>query len=48
MPNKNSGNCEKPKGVNFPGISLDVPYLTKQDIIDLKLSLENGADWIAL
>ena len=36
------------KGVNFPGISLGVPALTDQDKEDLKLALEEGADWIAL
>jgi pyruvate kinase len=43
-----SGIVEDRKGVNFPGIDLDVPPLTEQDEIDLKLSLKNGADWIAL
>jgi len=43
-----SGKVEDRKGVNFPGIDLDVPPLTKQDELDLKLSLEKGADWIAL
>ena len=42
------GKIKNRKGVNFPGISLDVPSLTEQDLEDLKLSLENGADWIAL
>lgn len=42
------GIVKNRKGVNFPGVSLDVPCLTEQDIVDLKLSLTNGADWIAL
>ena len=42
------GVVENRKGVNFPGIDLDVPSLTKQDEEDLKLSLDKGADWIAL
>jgi pyruvate kinase len=42
------GKVENRKGVNFPGIDLDVPPLTKQDELDLKLSLEKGADWVAL
>ena len=42
------GLIENRKGVNFPGIGLDLPVLTDQDMIDLKLSLEKGADWIAL
>ena len=39
---------EPRKGVNFPGITLDVPPLTDQDKTDLKMALELGADWIAL
>lgn len=42
------GKIESKKGVNFLGISIDVPSLTSQDEIDLSLALENGADWIAL
>lgn len=42
------GLVEARKGVNFPGITLDVPTLTEQDKADLKLALKEGADWIAL
>ena len=42
------GLVEPRKGVNFPGITLDVPPLTDQDKTDLKMALELGADWIAL
>lgn len=42
------GKIEDRKGVNFPGISLNVPCLTDEDITDLELALNNGADWIAL
>lgn len=42
------GLIEPRKGVNFPGITLDVPTLTDQDRVDLKLALESGADWVAL
>ena len=42
------GVVENRKGVNFPGIALDVPSLTEQDEQDLELALKNGADWIAL
>ena len=42
------GLVEPRKGVNFPGITLDVPTLTEQDKADLKMALELGADWIAL
>ena len=43
-----SGIVENRKGVNFPGVALDIPTLTDQDKEDLELSLKNGADWIAL
>tara|TARA_Y100000590_G_scaffold469742_1_gene659454 strand:+ start:15865 stop:17274 length:1410 start_codon:yes stop_codon:yes gene_type:complete len=43
-----SGIIKKRKGVNFPGVALDVPCLTNQDLIDLELALSRGADWIAL
>jgi len=42
------GKVELGKGVNFPGVMLDVPTLTKQDEKDLKMALDCGADWIAL
>ena len=42
------GKVELGKGVNFPGIMLNVPTLTEQDKADLKMALNSGADWIAL
>ncbi len=42
------GEVNERKGVNFPGVSIDTPSLTEQDISDLKIALEAGADWIAL
>ena len=36
------------KGVNFPGVTLDIPAMTEQDDLDLRLALDKGADWIAL
>ena len=42
------GEISNRKGVNFPGITLETPSLTEEDIIDLKMALEKGADWIAL
>ena len=42
------GKIKGKKGVNFIGITLNVPSLTKQDEEDLELALKNGADWIAL
>ena len=42
------GIVEQRKGVNFPGIELDLPSITDQDKNDLELALSKGADWIAL
>ena len=42
------GEISNRKGVNFPGITLETPSLTEEDIIDLKMALEQGTDWIAL
>ena len=42
------GEISNRKGVNFPGITHETPSLTEEDIIDLKMALEQGADWIAL
>ena len=41
------GEVKNIKGVNFPGIALNVPCLTEEDFIDLELALSSGADWIA-
>ena len=42
------GGVKFGKGVNFPGVMLDVPTLTDQDKADLKMALDSGADWVAL
>ena len=42
------GTVEQRKGINFPGIELDLPSITDQDKNDLELALSKGADWIAL
>jgi len=36
------------KGVNFPGIELDIPSLTPKDKKDLEKAVELDIDWIAL
>ena len=35
------GKVENRKGVNFPGVALDIPTLTDQDKEDLELTLKN-------
>ncbi len=36
------------KGINAPGVRLEVQALTEKDLADLDLGLELGVDWIAL
>lgn len=36
------------KGINLPGVRLDLPPLTDKDLSDLELGLESGVDWVAL
>jgi len=43
----NGGPIKKNKGVNLPGIELDLPALTEKDKEDLKWACENGADFVA-
>ncbi|KAL3906306.1 MAG: hypothetical protein SGILL_009321 [Bacillariaceae sp.] len=43
----NAGPIKKNKGVNLPGMELDLPALTEKDMRDLKWSCEIGADFIA-
>ena len=45
---KNSGEIITGKGVNFPGVKLDLPALTLKDKEDLKLAIDLDADWIAM
>jgi len=35
------------KGINLPGISLDMPYLSEQDKRDILFGIENDVDYIA-
>lgn len=43
----NGGPIKKNKGVNLPGMELDLPALTEKDKRDLKWACEMGADYIA-
>lgn len=44
---KNAGPIKKNKGVNLPGLELDLPALTEKDKRDLKWACEVGADFVA-
>ena len=43
----NSGPIKKNKGVNLPGVELDLPALTDKDKADLKWACDVGADFVA-
>ena len=43
----NAGPIKKNKGVNLPGMELDLPALTEKDKRDLRWACEIGADFIA-
>lgn len=43
----NSGLISNHKGVNIPGIYMDVPFMSKKDIDDLDFAIENDVDFIA-
>ena len=45
---KQSGDILSGKGVNFPGVQIDLPSLTDKDIQDLQLAVSLGADWLAM
>ncbi|MBI2657971.1 pyruvate kinase [Candidatus Woesearchaeota archaeon] len=43
----NKGKLGKRKSVNLPGIRTGLPSITEKDVQDIKLGVENGADYIA-
>jgi pyruvate kinase len=43
----NSGQITNNKGVNFPGLQLKLPAVTKKDRYNIDLAVELGVDWIA-
>ncbi len=44
----NDGVLSDRKGVNVPGVTLDISPLTKKDRADLAFALDLGVDWVAL
>lgn len=44
----NGGMISNRKGVNVPGVILELSPLTKKDRVDLAFGLELGVDWVAM
>ena len=45
---RNGGLVSSYKGVNLPGVSIDVPVLTEEDKVALQFGLEQEVDWVAI
>lgn len=43
----NGGVVSNHKGINVPGVTLSLPYLSQKDIDDLHFGMENGFDFVA-
>lgn len=44
---KNGGVLKNKKGINVPGVQINLPALTDRDIIDIRFGIEQGIDYIA-
>jgi len=43
----NGGQIKSKKGVNVPGVSINLPALTEKDAADIRFGIEQGIDFIA-
>lgn len=43
----NSGTLTSKKGVNIPGLRVNIPYMSEKDIADIEFAVENDLDFIA-
>ncbi|MEG0249276.1 MAG: pyruvate kinase [Peptostreptococcus sp.] len=44
---ENSGKVSSKKGVNLPGVVINLPAVTDKDVSDIKFGIEQGIDFIA-
>ncbi|WDV45213.1 pyruvate kinase [Clostridiaceae bacterium M8S5] len=44
---KNAGVIKNKKGVNVPGVKINLPAITKKDVSDLEFGIRNNIDFIA-
>ncbi len=45
---RNGGTISSYKGVNLPGVSIDLPVITEEDKAALRFGVEQGVDWVAV
>ena len=45
---RNGGTISSYKGVNLPGVSIDLPVITEDDKAALQFGVEQGVDWVAV
>ena len=45
---RNGGTISSFKGVNLPGVTIDLPVLTEDDKAALKFGVEQQVDWVAV
>lgn len=45
---QNGGTLSSFKGVNLPGVAIDLPVLTEKDKIDLEFGVQQQVDWVAI
>jgi pyruvate kinase len=44
---KNGGKLGSRKGINLPGVSVNLPAITEKDVADIKFGIEHDVDFIA-
>lgn len=44
----NSGTIKSRRGVCIPGVDLEIPFLSKEDVDDIKFACKNECDYLAL
>jgi len=45
---ENGGELTSRKGINLPGVDVDLPAVTEQDVLDIKFGIKNNFDYVAV